>query len=464
MRDYFFGALIALGLPVILFRPFFGLLMWCWVAYMLPHKLGWGLIAHYPIAAAVGGLALLAWVFSKEPKKIPMNAIMWLYFVMLIWWTISYFVNERTSYAIQQFDKVMKIQLFTVLTVILVNTHLRLNALVAVISLSIAYFGVKGGFFTLITGGGERVWGPPSGFFEGNNELGLALLTILPLLRYLQTQCTKVWQKHALTVSMVLCFIAAIGTQSRGALLAAIAMSIFFWLRSDKKVPIAVIGLVFIPFIYMFMPAEWHDRMSTIKVETSDPAALRPINTSTWCGRLTAQIQAHDASAGGRVNAWCYAANRAQHEWFGGGFDAFNPEDFFIYAPDPYDFHDAHSIYFKILGEHGLIGFGLFFSLLLMSFFKASSLRKKALQRKLDWAFHFASMLQVSMVSFAVGGVFLGLCYFDLLYHLIAMVVILDALMRQPENMANTPKQKTASEVDEVPTPGAPPRFANSLR
>lgn len=455
MRDYFFLLLIAGGLPVILFRPFFGLLMWCWVAYMLPHKLGWGMIAAYPVAAMVGGLTLLAWLLSKEPKKIPMNGIMAMYFLMVLWWIISFIINERTPYAIQQFDKVMKIQLFTLLTVILVNTRQRLNYLVGVIALSIAFFGIKGGLFTLLTGGGSRVWGPPSGFFEGNNELGLTLLTILPLLRYLQTQFSKAWQRHAMTAGMVLCFIAALGTHSRGALLAAAAMSVYFWWRSDKKIPIAVAGVILIPFLYFFMPSNWHERMATIKVEQSETAMQRPINTTTWCGRMTAIVQTHDPSAGGRVNAWCYAVNRAQSEWFGGGFDAFNPKDFLRYAPDPYDFHDAHSIYFKILGEHGFIGFGLFMSVLLLSFFKASSLRKRAIDQKRQWAYQFANMLQVSMVSFGVGGIFLGLCYFDLLYHLIAMAVILDQLMKQP---AEEQAKQNKTEAHQLK-----PRFANSL-
>jgi len=442
MRDYFFLLLIASGLPVILFRPFFGLLMWCWVAYMLPHKLGWGMIAHWPIAAAVGALALLAWLFSKEPKKIPINAIVVVYFTMMLWWVASYFINERTPYAIQQFDKVMKIQLFTVLTMIMVNSKQRLNALVAVISLSIAFFGVKGGIFTLLSGGGDRVWGPPSGFFEGNNELGLTLLTILPLLRFLQLQATKSWQKHALTASMLFCFVAALGTHSRGALLAAAAMSAFFWWKSPSKMPILLAGVILIPTLYFFMPESWHERMSTIKVEDSgggEQEFYRNTDTSTWCGQMTDKIQRHDLSAGGRVNAWCFAFNVALHHPVGGGFDAFNPESFLIYAPDPTDFHDAHSIYFKILGEHGFIGLALFLTLLVLSWFRAGKLQKLATQKNMIWAAQLAAMMQVSLLAFCVGGVFLGLCYFDLLYHLIAVVVILDVLIQKGEtNPAGT--------------------------
>ena len=32
------------------------------------------------------------------------------------------------------------------------------------------------------------------------------------------------------------------------------------------------------------------------------------------------------------------------------------PEMFARYAPDPDDVHDAHSIYFEVLGEHGFVG------------------------------------------------------------------------------------------------------------
>ena len=461
MRDYIILLLIAGGLPVTLFRPFFGLMMWCWIAYMVPHKLGWGLAAHLPVASAVGATFLLAFVFSKEPKKLPMNQpIIIVYLLMLAWWTLSFFVNPATDYALQQADKVLKIQLFTIITIMMVNTRERLFWLVGVIALSIASFGVKGGIFTILTGGDNRVWGPPGGFFEGNNEFGLTLLTILPLLRFLQLQATKNWQKHALTASMVFCFVAALGTHSRGALLAAAAMSAFFWWKSPNKMPILMAGVILIPTLYFFMPESWHERMSTIKVEDSggETEFYRNTDTSTWCGEMTDKIQRHDLSAGGRVNAWCFAFNTALHHPVGGGFDAFNPEAFLIYAPDPTDFHDAHSIYFKILGEHGFIGLALFLTLLALSWFRAGSLQKLATQKNMIWAAQLAAMMQVSLLAFCVGGVFLGLCYFDLLYHLVAIVVILDVLIKKGE----IPSPGTATTTTTEPAQGIR-RFANVL-
>ena len=120
MRDYLVLAMIVGSLPMILFRPFFGLLVWCWIAYMVPHKLGWGMAAHLPVASVVGATFLIAFIFSKEPKKLPMNGIVAVYLVMLLWWLLSFLINPSTDYALQQFDKVVKIQLFTIITMMLV--------------------------------------------------------------------------------------------------------------------------------------------------------------------------------------------------------------------------------------------------------------------------------------------------------------------------------------------------------
>jgi hypothetical protein len=49
----------------------------------------------------------------------------------------------------------------------------------------------------------------------------------------------------------------------------------------------------------------------------------------------------------------------------------------------------------------------------------------------LSWAKDLAAMLQVSIAAYAIAGLFLNLATFDLYYHLIAIVVIASALVRQ---------------------------------
>ena len=154
---------------------------------------------------------------------------------------------------------------------------------------------------------------------------------------------------------------------------------------------------------YQFMPESWHDRMQTIENYQQDQSAM------------------------GRINAWRFAFNLAKDRpLVGGGNQAFTPDLFKRYAPQPENWHDSHSIYFEILGEHGFVGMALF---LLLGWFtwRTCSLVAKQARPHPDgqWMADLASMLQVSLVAYATSGAFLGLAYFDLYYHLIALVVLI---------------------------------------
>ena len=77
---------------------------------------------------------------------------------------------------------VMKIHLMLLVSLMLVVTEQHLKTLVVVVTLSIAFFSIKGGVFTLVTGGGYRVSGPPAGMLAGNNEAAVGFLMVLPYL------------------------------------------------------------------------------------------------------------------------------------------------------------------------------------------------------------------------------------------------------------------------------------------
>ena len=61
------------------------------------------------------------------------------------------------------------------------------------------------------------------------------------------------------------------------------------------------------------------------------------------------------------------------------------------------------------------------------------------------WAHDLASMIQVSIVGYAVGGAFLGLGYFDLLYNLVAFVIILQGLVLHEEPVKSTQRKLSSS-------------------
>ncbi len=410
MRDILVTAIILVWLVFILRRSHYGAYLWAWLSYMNPHKQCWGFAMNLPFAQVAFLVTAVSMFMSKEPKRIPWTRETILLVIFMLWMTLTTLMAFYSDLAWVHWEKVVKIQMGTFMTLMLVTSKERLRLFIWVICLSIGYYGIKGGIFTIMHGGVYRVQGPASTFFEGNNEMGLVLIMTVPLMRYLHLIETRYWVKLGLAGAMFLTTIAAFGTQSRGALVALAAMATMLWLKSRNKLMTALLIGVSMTTAVSIMPAEWFERMNTIKDYKQDESAL------------------------GRINAWWTAFNVAKSNVTGGGFEMFRPHTFRRYAPEPGRVHDVHSIYFEVMGEHGFPGFFMFMSLMGLTWFKASGIIracKKDPNNK--WASDLAAMIQVSMIGYAAGGAFLGLAYFDYYYHLIALVVITWILVFKPD-------------------------------
>jgi probable O-glycosylation ligase (exosortase A-associated) len=293
-------------------------------------------------------------------------------------------------------------------TILVVQSEADFKKMVWILVLSLGLFGAKGGVFTLLTGGNYRVLGPAGSYIGENNALALALVMAVPIMWYMRLQSEKRWMRYGLTAMAALSVVAAAGSYSRGALLAGAAMLVFLWLKSRNKVSTGIVLLMLIPLVWLAMPEQWHDRMSTINEYQSDGSAL------------------------GRINAWYFAIEVAKNHALGGGFMVFNPAMFRVYAPDPTDFHAAHSIYFQVLGEHGYIGLAIFVSLLASTWHMAYRIMKKIrMHPELKWAADFAAMSQVSMIGYMVGGAFLSLAYYDYFYYVMAALVVTQRIVNR---------------------------------
>lgn len=402
MRDLLVAAIVFGALPFILKRPWIGILVWSWIGYMNPHRLGWGFAFDFPFAMIVGLVTIIAFLFSKEKKEMIWSRETVVLLIFIGWMLLTTLFAFYPDDAWVQWDKVWKIQLIIFLTVLLINDRQKLNWMIWVIALSLGFYGVKGGIFTIINGGSYHVWGPAGTFIGGNNELALAMVMTIPLIRYLHMQENRKWLKNGLAIAMVLTGVAAIGSQSRGALLAMAAMGLLLWLKGRNKLVTGVfIGLAIV-IMAAVMPQQWYDRMGTIKTYKEDESAM------------------------GRINAWHTAFNVATNRVTGGGFEALTGAPTFRqYAPDPFRVHDAHSIYFEVMGEHGFIGFSLFMLLGLLAWLRGKQIIKRCKNDpETKWAADLAAMVQVSLVGYAAGGAFLGLAYFDLPYHLMIIILL----------------------------------------
>ncbi|MDL2336237.1 MAG: putative O-glycosylation ligase, exosortase A system-associated [Pseudomonadota bacterium] len=409
MRDLALAVIVFGLLPFIFKRPFWGILLMVWLGYMNPHRLCYGFMLSMPVVQIVVIATMIGMLVSKEAKRMVWSPEVTVLVLFIIWMGITTTQAFYLDLAYLQYTKVIKIQIITIITLVMLTSKEKVHAIVWVFVLSLGFYGLKGGVFTILHGGVYRVQGPFGTFIGGNNELALALVMTIPLIRYLQLQEKHHLVKLGLSVGMFLTVIAAIGSQSRGALVALLLTGSIFWIKSRNKFVTAVFIIIAGLAVVSIMPESWYERMNTINSYESDGSAM------------------------GRINAWWTAWNLATHRFLGGGFEMWQYPVFEQYAPIPGDVHDAHSIYFKVLGEHGFVGLFLFLLLLILMWLKCRSIIKISKQNPdQQWARDLAAMIQVSMVAYLTGGAFLGLAYFDYIYHLMAVVVVVHYLVKTP--------------------------------
>lgn len=408
MRDLALTLIVFISLPLILYRPWVGIMMWAWIGFMNPHRLAYGFAYDFPWAMIVGIATIVGLIATKDRQPIPRTRETIILAVFILWMTVTSAFSLEPALAWEQWEKVFKIQVMVFVTLMLLNTRLKVDIYIWVIVLSFGFYGTKGGVFTLITGGGYHVMGPAGSFIGGNNEMGLALIMTVPLMRYLQLTASRLIVRWAMLCMIVLSFVAILGTQSRGALVGVVPLGLYLIWNSPKKLTLIALLLIMGPLLYQFMPESWHERMATI--ETYD----------------------QDASVRGRFNSWSFALNLAKDRpLVGGGFECFRARWFNKYAPLPAIVADAHSIYFEVLGEHGFVGLALFLALGLSTFLSAAGLAARGKAEGDTSKLTLARMMQVSLVGYASAGAFLGLAYFDFTYAFVAIVCLMQVLEKR---------------------------------
>ena len=60
-----------------------------------------------------------------------------------------------------------------------------------------------------------------------------------------------------------------------------------------------------------------------------------------------------------------------------------------------------------------------------------------------SWAENYLNMFQIGTIAYMIGGIFLGRAYFDLFYHIVAMVVITKSIVEKEINEEKSIKPVT---------------------
>jgi probable O-glycosylation ligase (exosortase A-associated) len=298
--------------------------------------------------------------------------------------------------------------------------------LVWMIVVSLGFYGLKGGLFTITHGGVNTVQGPPNSFIADNNDLALALCMTIPLMRYLQLHSAQKWVRVSLGISMLLTGISVLGTYSRGGLIALAIVAGALFVKSRRRLTVIAVVVVLGFVAWNFMPAKWTAKMNTLHHATE-----------TGSGET-------------RIQSYQFAANLALHRpLLAGGFDDYlNRSLWQQYAPEDSTPRAVHDIYLRVLAEHGFPGLILFLALLYVSWRNCTWVRKRTRDvPEMKWLFDLASMLQVSVVGFMAAGTFLPMPYFDLSMQLMALSAALATYCKREVEALQSPDGKAAGAV-----------------
>ncbi|MEQ1631551.1 MAG: putative O-glycosylation ligase, exosortase A system-associated [Planctomycetota bacterium] len=410
-RDLLVFGIVLLALPLSFRRPFLGLLVFSWLAYMRPQDLCWGFARDMRMSFYVA-MAMIAGWWANERGRRPFakwDARSYMMIVLGSLVVISYAqARSQDDYVTRYLFEFLKIIVIALFTSGQVDTRERLRVMLLTIAVCLAFYGVKGGLFGILTGGATILRGP-GGMLEDNNDFALALVMNVPLLWYLgSSEGDRKWVRKASRIAIALTTMTVLLTHSRGAFLALVFTAIWIAWRSGHLVRAGFGLMVCVMAFFVFAPRSVIERMSTIGDTT-------------------------DSSANARLTSWKVAARMIEaNPMFGVGVRNFQSRyrDYAQVAKvDSSTTYVAHNSYLQIWAESGTVAFAIYIFLLLSVFVTCNRIFRMGKARlDMRWAMDYARMMEATTVGFMVGAVFLNRGHFDLLYHWLALVTSLSAV------------------------------------
>lgn len=459
MRDLALFVIVLGLVPVILMRPWIGILAWFWSGLMTPHLLTWGFMKTFPIAVAFGGATLaglaILMLTSKDRRPVPMTREIIMMWVLVGYVTMTSFFAVNPPGAWHFWEHLMKILLITFITPMLIYGQRRIILLLLVITFSLAFYGFKGGIFAILTGGSHMVLGPSGSYLEGNTYIGIAMIMVLPLvlatarLFYFRlvdfgsALISRLSVPIGLGVYAVfwLTAIAILATYSRGALLGLLAITPLLFLRMHKKWLLILVAFLAVGVVGVTAPDRLMARWETIKTYEQDKSAMQ------------------------RIQAWGVNWNMAKERplrGMGFNFEVLGYDWWVNYANFEGNWSHVlspHSIYFSLLGQHGFGGLAVFLALVGFCFLTLRRIRRTARQRgdPQRWLAEYAWAIQVGLLGYLVAGTFLDVAYFSLLYAFVALAVVMRRELEETANETDTSEPILQQEErSSIPVPRFP--------
>lgn len=406
MRDVIVFAVIFGILPFAFVRPYYGLLLYNWLAFMRAPDLCWGPAKTFRFSLIVAAAMYGGWLIFDKRKFMRADRRCFYMLALAAAVSVSWFIaplkDDSVNGKMSEFLKVIAVAVFITGQI---DTKDRIQRLVWVCMLSFAFYGVKGGIWGLLLGDVRIIRGP-GGLLLDNNDFSLAMVMNLPFLFYLSTVEERPKWRNFLRAAFVLTIITIVLTGSRGGFLAMATVCGMLVMKSQYKTIGISVGLVGAVVFLATIPDRYRDRLLSIKTAAKE-----------------------DTSAIGRLQAWRVAGRMIQDKpLFGVGFYNFVPQ-YGNYEPVPgadLMHRVTHNSYLQIWAESGTFAFLLFLTVLWSTVFLCR--RVQRINRVRDgpkWITAYAAAIEVTFYGFMVGAMFLNRAHFDFIYVISAIAAAL---------------------------------------
>lgn len=428
MRDVVILVGLLALIPMILKRPYIGVLAWTWIALLNPHREAFGFSTSLRPNLLIVLVTLVAFVISSEKKSWPGGKLAFSFAAFIGWTTLTMILapDREASFAFYS-DFVIKMAMHMVVLMIVINSQHRLTSLVWTFALSLGYHAVKIGLVTIASGfviGRYTGFGPADTMIDDRNHFAVAMLMLAPILFFLWKHADHKVMRNLALGGMVMCFLAVIGSFSRGGMITMAAMLGFLWTKTNRKfVSAAVLGIAVLGAV-TFAPQEYKDRIGSTFSQFSEGDSVYADDNDldeSFCLRLAVWQIGFDMTLDSPI--------------FGNGLRSIQnhdiatnylSEDHICAEKKKYGVRAAHNIYVEVMTDSGFPGLFLFIAILAGTWLSCMKIgRRTRGKAELLWAHDLAMMIQVSITGYAIGGMLLSLAYYDGYFILVCMTVVL---------------------------------------
>jgi len=410
MRDLALLLIVLALCGMALARPWLGVLGLAVLAFMQPQGYAVGFMRQMPVYLILFAVTALSLAFhtwrARDWAALPWRRLMawqvWGLLGLWLWFAVSSQFAALPWEAWEKYPQVLKILPPLLLTLLLIDTREKLFYLVATLALCILLPALKGGYWAVMSGFQDRVYGPPGSPWHENNAFAVVVCMAIPLLALCWRQVRDRYARLALLGGIVLCFGSVLSSWSRGGMLALAAVTLLLVWHSRRKLLVIPLLLLMGAAFFVQLPEQWFGRMETLAAFQDDASAQSRL--AVWRIGLDAALR--DPITGAGFNAW-----PALTLGMGGSLD-------------------WHSAYVEILAEHGFVGLGLWLALFLGALASLGLLAWRHGRGETAWIGDHAAMLQAALAAYLVGGLTLGIAYWALPYHLLVLSALLAGVAR----------------------------------